>query len=180
MKTTIKDFLIEQTLNDVWYHGSKYNFDKFKLKIGTLLDANYISPIFLTSNLEFAKSHAGYSTPYIYYIKVLTNNIMDFRELPTTYELLMYFDKGKKNADISLKYYELGNSLLNYIENKFPDDNIDRLYNDLLDGDYSSIEQTWVYDWLKQNNYDGAYVIETKILNLLIFDESKIKIIKLL
>ena len=68
---------------------------------------------------------------------------------------------------------------MDYIEDKFTDDNIDRLYNDLLDGDYSSIEQTWVYDWLKQEKYDGAYVIETKELNLLIFDETKLKILSI-
>lgn len=41
-----------------------------------------------------------------------------------------------------------------YIESKFPDDDyIDRKYSSLLSGDYSSIEQTWVYDWLKER-YD--------------------------
>jgi hypothetical protein len=165
--------------NNIWYHGSKEKFDKFKIKNGTLFDANYKSPIFLTSNIEFAKYYAGSYTPYIYKIKVLTDNIMDFRELPSTYDLLMYYEKNKINSDIKPEYYEIGKNLEEFIEHKFPDDDIDKKYNNLLDGDYSSIEQTWVYDWLKLNNYDGAYIIETKELNLLIFDDSKIKILSI-
>jgi hypothetical protein len=174
-----REYLNEQhTVNvNIWYHGSKEKFDKFKLKNGTLFDINYKSPIFLTSNVEFAKYYAGNYSPYIYKVKVLTDNILDFRELPSTYDLLMYYEKNKINTDIKVKYYEIGQNLLDYIEDKFHDDDIDRKYNNLLDGDYSSIEQTWVYDWLKLNNYDGAYIIETKELNLLIFDDSKIKIL---
>ena len=181
ISTTIREYLNEQheILNNVWYHGSKEKFDKFKLKQGTLFDADYTALIFLTSNIEFAKYYAGNYSPYIYKIKVLTENIMDFRQLPSTYDLLMYYEKNKINNDIDIKFYDIGKKLLDYIEDKFTDDNIDRLYNDLLDGDYSSIEQTWVYDWLKQEKYDGAYVIETKELNLLIFDETKLKILSI-
>lgn len=178
--TIIREYLNEQqtTNKNIWYHGSKEKFDKFKIKNGTLFDANYKSPIFLSSNIEFAKYYAGSYTPYIYKCKVLTDNIMDFRELPSTYDLLMYYEKNKINSDIKPEYYEIGKNLEEFIERKFPDD-IDRKYNNLLDGDYSSIEQTWVYDWLRLNNYDGAYIIETKELNLLIFDETKIKILSI-
>jgi hypothetical protein len=181
LSTTAREYLNEQVKNDghIWYHGSKEKFDNFKLKNGTLFDINYKSPIFLTSNIKFAKYYAGNYSPYIYKVKVLTDNIMDFRELPSTYDLLMYYEKNKINTDIKVEYYEIGQNLLDYIEDNFQDDNIDRKYNDLLDGDYSSIEQTWVYDWLKLNNYDGAYIIETKELNLLIFDETKIKILSI-
>ena len=179
--TTIREYLNEQheTLNNIWYHGSKEKFDKFKLKQGTLFDTNYTAPIFLTSNIEFAKYYAGYYSPYIYKIKVLTDNIMDFRKLPNAYDILMFNDKNENKKNIDIKYFEIGNNLLDYLYDKFPDRDIDRMYNDLLDGDYSSIEQTWVYDWLKQENYDGAYIIETKELNLLIFDETKLKILSI-
>ena len=60
----------------------------------------FSSPIFLTSNFEFAKSYAGSYTPYIYKVKVLTDNIMDFRNLPSTYDLLMYYEKNKILYDI--------------------------------------------------------------------------------
>jgi len=176
--TTIREYINEQLIvnDNTWYHGSKEKFDKFKIKNGTLFDMNYKSPIFLTSNIEFAKYYAG---NYIYKIQVLTNNIIDFRKLPSTYDLLMYYEKSKVNDKIGVEYYVIGKNLLEYIEDKFPDDNIDRKYNNLLDGDYSSIEQTWVYDWLKLNGYDGTYIIETKELNLLIFDETKIKILSI-
>lgn len=163
--------------NRLWYHGSKNKFDKFKLKTGTLLDANYTSPIFLSSSEDFAKEYAGHQTPYVYTVKILTDNIMDFRNLPSTYDLEMYNVKGKLNSKSDVKFYEIGNQLLEYIEDKFPDDYTDRMYDNLLDGDYSSIEQDWVYDWLKENNYDGAYVIETRELNVFIFDDSVLKIL---
>ncbi len=179
--TTIREYLNEQLIvnDNTWYHGSKEKFDKFKIKNGTLFDINYKSPIFLTSNIEFAKYYAGNYSPHIYKIQVLTNNIIDFRKLPSTYDLLMYYEKSKVNDKIGVEYYVIGKNLLEYIEDKFPDDDIDRKYNNLLDGDYSSIEQTWVYDWLKLNGYDGTYIIETKELNLLIFDETKIKILSI-
>ena len=186
IKTTLREYLNENLdkdkheLPEYWYHGSKEKFDKFKLKQGTLFDANYTSPIFLSSNIEFAKYYAGQYSPHIYKIKVLSNNIMDFRQLPSTYDLFMYYNKNKINNNKDIHFYEIGNSLLNYIEDKFPDgDYNETKYNDLLDGDYSSIEQTWVYDWLKQEKYDGAYIIETKELNLLMFDETKLKILSI-
>ena len=51
--TTIREYLNEQysQTNNIWYHGSKEKFDKFKLKQGTLFDADYTAPIFLTSNI---------------------------------------------------------------------------------------------------------------------------------
>ena len=179
IRTTLREYLNEQHLHstNIWYHGSKEKFDKFKLKQGTLFDATYVSPLFLSSNIEFAKYYAGYYSPHIYKVEVTTNNIMDFRELPSPYDLFMYYEKNKINTDVDVKFYVIGKQLLEYIEDKFPDRYTDMIYNNLLDGDYSSIEQVWVYDWLKENNYDGAYVIETKELNLLLFDDSKIKIL---
>jgi len=171
------EFILESRKN-VWYHGSPNKFDEFKLKKGTLLDTDYTSPIFLSSDKTFAEYYSGHQDSYIYTIELLTDNIMDFRNLPSTYDLLMYEEKGAKKPNISQEYYEIGKKLLNYIDNKFDEDiDIDRLYNNLLDGDYSSIERPWVYDWLKANKYAGAYVMETKSLNLFIFDEKDIKII---
>lgn len=179
ISSIIVETLSDGTVNDnIWYHGSETKFDKFKLKSGTLFDINYTSPIFLTSNATFAKSYAGYHSPYIYKIKVLTENIMDFRKLPSTYDLLMYFEKNKINNKKEVRYYKIGKKLLDYIEHKYPDDDYNETkYNNLLDGDYSSIEQTWVYDWLKLNKYDGVYIIETKELNLAIFDETNLQIL---
>jgi len=173
----ISQYLNESTTNNIWYHGSNKSFNTFKIKNGTLFDASYQSPIFLTSNKDFAKHYAGHHTPFIYTVQVITNNIMDFKQLPTSYDLYMYNEKNKIN-NINQKYYVIGNNLFNFIEDKFPNDNIDKLYNNLLDNDYSSVEQTWVYDWLKLNNYDGAFITETNELNLLIFDDSKLNIIK--
>jgi hypothetical protein len=178
----VNEVLNEQNTsnNNIWYHGSEENFDKFKITKGTLFDADYESPIFLTSNIEFAKYYAGGKAPYIYKVKVLTDNIMDFRELPSSYDLLMYYEKNKINNEIKVEYYKIGKNLLDYLDSTFPPDvDTDRKYNNLLDGDYSSIEQIWVYDWLKLNNYDGTYIIETKVLNLFIFDENKIKILSI-
>jgi len=178
MITSFNTFINEKfSYPNIWYHGSKFKFDNFKLKKGTLFNTDYIAPIFLTSNKEFASYYAGHKSPYIYTIQLLTNNIMDFRNLPTTYDILMFTNKKENKKNIEEKYFTIGNNILDFIFDKFPNDNIDKMYNDLLDADYSSVEQTWVYDWLKLNKYDGAYIIETKELNLLIFNQSKIKII---
>lgn len=170
--TTIREYLNEQQemSNNIWYHGSKEKFDKFKLKQGTLFDVDYTSPIFLSSNIEFAKYYATGYSPYIYKIKVLTNNIMDFRQLPTIDKL------DDKNV--------IGNKLLDFIYDNWDNEKYnfywsypEKCYNSLTNIDYSDVERTWVYDWLKQEKYDGAYIIETKELNLLIFDETKLKIL---
>ncbi len=170
---TMYDFLNEtnnNNNNNIWYHGSKDKFDNFKLKQGTLFDYNYTSPLFLTSDINFAKAYAGDYTPYIYIVKLLTDNIMDFRKLPLASEI--------KDGDI------IANNLIDFIydnwENKkynfywsYPE----KCYNNLISGEYSEVERTWVYEWLKLNNYDGAYLIETDVLNLLIFNESSIEIL---
>ena len=162
-----------------WFHGSNMKFTNFKYKTGIFNDVNYISPFFLTSDIEFAKYYAGHQTQYIYHIEVLSENIMDFRELPNAYELYMFNENGDKNQ-YSKQKYEIGNSILEYLFDLFGDsDDIDKLYNSLLDIEYSSIEKKWVFDWLKKHNYDGAYIIETKVLNLLIFNASKLNIIDL-
>lgn len=186
--TTIREYLNEQQeiLNNIWYHGSKEKFDKFKLKQGTLFDIDYTSPIFLTSNIEFAKYYASGYSPYIYKIKVLTNNIMDFRQLPSTNDILMYYEKNKINNDIDIKFYDIGKKLLDFIYENWDNGKYnfywsypERCYDSLTSIDYSEVERTWVYDWLKQEKYDGAYIIETKELNLLIFDETKLKILSI-
>lgn len=175
MKTTFENFLNEN--KNIWYHGSSKKFSQFKLKKGTLYDLDYISPIFLTSDKGFAMYHAGYKTPYLYTVEVKTDNIFDFRKLPSSFNLYLFFEKNQKKADFTELYYKKGNNLLNYIENLYPDRNTDSMYNDLLSGDYSSIEHTWVYNWLKMNNYDGCYIIESGVLNLLVFDKSAIEIL---
>lgn len=172
---TMTDYLNENknedNVNDIiWYHGSKEKFDKFKLKKGTLYNLNHTSPIFLTSNLDFATNYAGNYSPYIYKVKVLTDNIMDFRKLPNVVDI--------KESD------EVANSLLDFIYDNFENNKYnfywaypERCYQYLLSGEYSEVERLWVLDWLKINGYDGSYLIETDVLNLLIFDETKIEIV---
>ena len=173
--TRFKDYLNETNINNdnIWYHGSKIKFDKFKLKQGTLFDIDYTSPIFLTSNINFAKAYAGDYTPYIYTIKLLTDNIMDFRKLPEEYDI--------KEDDI------IANNLINFIYDNWDNTKYnfywgypEKCYSNLLSGEYSEVERTWVYDWLKLNNFDGAYLIETGELNVLIFDESSIEILEII
>lgn len=172
-----KQYITEtiKTIPTVWYHGSKDDFDEFKLKKGTLLDSEYTSPIFLTSDVNFAKEYAGYNNPVIYTVKLDNVKLMDFSTLPTSLELYLHEIKGENKYSEDL--YQLGNELLEYIEEKFDDDYTEKRYNNLLSNDYSSIEQTWVYDFLKYKGYAGAYVKETDILNVFIFSPTKIKIV---
>lgn len=75
--------------NDMWYHGSNLNFNDFNLKKGSFLDKDYINPIFLTSDINFAESYGK----IIYKIKILTSNIFDFKKLPSGYDILIFNKK---------------------------------------------------------------------------------------
>lgn len=178
-----KQFLVREKIESpkVWYHGAKNEFDtlEFKLKKGILFELDYISPIFLTDDMEFARAYAGYlKTATVYKVETIPNiNIFDPSILPTDLELYMWQYKGKdKKQDLD---YELGLKLREHLDFIFPEDNTDtsRIYNNVVSCDYSSIEWVWFYDWLKANDYDGCYVYETGALNCFIFDPKKLKIV---
>lgn len=158
----VDKILKEAYETSVWYHGSKYDFNSFKTRKGSFNSTEYINPIFLTSDKDFAKAYAGYQTQYIYTVEVLTDKIFDFNVLVAGYEI------EKTSNKLSINLY-------NYVSKLFYDN--DRYYNNLRTGDYSEIEQEWFFEWLKKNKFDGAYVIETGILNLFVFDPFKLKII---
>lgn len=180
MKGFIKQRLREELNNHsiIWYHGANEGFNEFKIKNGSFLDANYNNPIFLTSNYEFAKAYAGYKTPFIYKIKLSTNNIFDYRLLPSAYDIIMYEDKNIKKPNLN---YNLGIKLYNDILNEEPkgmgSDDPDRIYNLITGGHYQYMERPWFFDWLKKNKFDGAYVKETDVLNVFIFNINHLKII---
>ena len=183
MIPNFKQFLVQEKIEmpKFWYHGAKNEFDtlEFRLKKGTLLDSDYISPIFLTNDIEFARAYSGYlKTATIYKVETVGDiRIFDPSILPTDYDLYMWQYKGKEKK--SGKDYELGLKLSEYIESIFPEEDIDTstIYNNLISGDYSSVERTWFYDWLKSNDYDGCYIFETGSLNCFIFDPKKLKIV---
>ena len=103
---------------------------------------------------------------------------MDFGKLPSSYDLLMFNDYNKRNSEFNDNEYKLGNSLFDTILEKFDDSyNIDQIYNDITSSEYSTIEEDWVFDWLKNNKFDGAFIIETQTINLLIFNPKHLKII---
>jgi len=164
-----------------WYHGSYSDFNEFKLKKGTYLDLNYINPIFLTSDYEFAKYYSRYKNGLIYTIEVLTDKIFDPSKLPTDLNLYYYQNGKVRNANLDYKNYDydLALKLRNDIDSSSEFDNVDtsKYYNGIVFGDYSSIEDTWFFDWLKENDYDGCYVWETGTKNLFIFDPKKLKIL---
>lgn len=162
-----------------WYHGSYSDFDSFKLKKGTFRDLNYTNPIFLTSDYEFAKYYS--KGGIIYTIKLLTDKIFDTSKLPSDLNLY-YYETGKvKNANLTHKNYDydLALKLKNDIESspEFDDLDISRIYNNFVSGDYSYIEDTWFFDWLKKNDFDGCYVWETGTKNVFIFDPNKLEIV---
>ena len=163
-----------------WYHGTYSDFDEFKLKKGTYLDSYYINPIFLTSDREFAYYYSRCKNGIIYSIEVLTDKIFDPSKLPTDLDLYYYeigkIDKIKKPKNYD---YDLALKLRNDIElsPEFKDADTSKYYNGIVFGDFSSIEDTWFFDWLKENDYDGCYVWESGTKNLFIFDSKKLKII---
>lgn len=160
-----------------WYHGSRFDFDEFKTKKGTLFTLDYTNPIFLTTDFEFAKAYAGYKDPVVYTVEILTDKIFDPKILPTDYDLYRY-ELGKDGKKPE-KDYELGFKLRNDLDNdpEFEDVDTSNIYNGIMSGDYSSIEDVWFFEWLKKNDFDGCYVWETKTKNVFIFDPKKLRII---
>lgn len=149
----------------IFYHGSNTEFDNFKIKKGTFLDSDYDNPIFLTTDKDFAKSYGK----YVYSVELVDDvNIFDFRKLEDYWDLTeesygykLYNDLWSGKYD--LKPYDVEDS--------------DEVYKNITIGDYSLLERTWFYDWLKNNHYDGAYVVETRALNIFVFNPDKINII---
>jgi len=179
---TIFRLFEEQIQQDFWYHGSYSDFDSFKLKKGTYLDLNYINPIFFSSDYEFSKYYARYKNGIIYTVKLLTDKIFDPSKLPTDLDLYYYETGNVKNANLNHKNYDydLALKLRKDIDSSSEFENTDtsNFYNGIVFGDYSSIEDTWFFDWLKKNDFDGCYVWETGTKNLFIFDPNKIEIVK--
>lgn len=160
-----------------WYHGSRFDFDEFKTKKGTLFELNYTNPIFLSSDYDFAKAYAGYKDPIIYTVQLLTDKIFDPRKLPTDYDLYVH-EMGKAEKKPG-KDYELGYKLRDFLDNDPENEDIDTatIYNGVMSGEYAGIESVWFYEWLKKNDFDGCYIYETRIKNVFIFDPKKLKII---
>jgi hypothetical protein len=160
-----------------WYHGSRFDFDEFKLKKGTLLDSDYINPIFLTSDYNFAKAYSGYKNPIIYTVEILTDKIFDSSKLPFDSQLYRY-EIGKEDKKPGLDY-ELGFKLRDFLDNDPECEYLDTasIYNQIIGGDYYGMERVWFFEWLKNNDFDGCYLYETRIKNVFIFDPKKLKII---
>lgn len=167
----------------LWYHGSKNQFDEFKLKKGTYLNLNYINPIFLTSDYNFAKYYAGWDaysrfnySSIIYSVEVLTDKIFNPDKLPTDLDLSIFETKGIRKPNLN---YELGLKLRDDIEKDASQlrDYPSRYYNNIVSGDFSSLEDVWFFEWLKNNDFDGCYVKETGARNLFIFNPNKLKIV---
>jgi hypothetical protein len=175
LRKIINYFLLENINSDVWFHGSNELFTKFKTKNGTLHSSTYQSPIFLSSDYNFAKSYTGNPTPVIYKVKILTDNLLDFRTLPFVDEI---------NHNSPSKIDTVAINLINYIEDNWDSPNInfywsypEKVYSYLLSGEHSEIERIWVLNWLKLSGFDGAYIIETNSLNCFIFNPDLLKII---
>lgn len=166
--------LFENFNQNVFYHGSnEKNIKSFKIKKGTFLDPEYDNPIFLTTDKEFA----NYYGKYVYEIHLSNDvNIFDYRQLEDIWNINELSYGYKLYNDLYSGNYD--NLFLPKYKND--DEPYDELYNNIQFGDYSTIEDVWFYEWLKNNSYHGAYITETKTLNLLIFNNEKVnKIVEL-
>ena len=150
------------------YHGSPNDFKEFKLKKGSMFNKKGVSPIFLTTDKDnFAKYYAK-QNGCVYKIELSDDiKLFDFRKLVDWWDL--------KPTDYGYKLY---NDMYSGKYDLTPyNDDIDKLYDYIQSGEYSILERKWFFDWLQDNHYDGSYVIETRTLNLFIFDPKKIRIL---
>lgn len=168
--------IFEFLSQEIWYHGSKVKFDQFKTFINKGNNTTESEqPIFLTSDIEFARAYAGHQAPYVYTVKVNGGRFFGDDKLPTGYDLAVSWDGGVRKEGYN---YELGNKLYDDLEDIFPGyDYLDRTYNDIIGGDWDIIESPQFKQWLKNNEYDGAYLWETRVKNVYVFDPSKIEIL---
>jgi len=107
------------------------------------------------------------------YRKVRDENYWELNESSYGYKLYNDVYSGKYDKYIPKKYKSLYDDNYEYYE-------YDELYINISFGDYSTIEDVWFYEWLKNNDYDGGYVTKTKTLNLFIFNTKKIESIRML
>lgn len=60
MRNIIKKILLESKVNNIYYHGTNYNFDKFNLSNFGTSDNGYLGfGIYLTNDAEMASSYAS-------------------------------------------------------------------------------------------------------------------------
>jgi len=107
------------------------------------------------------------------YRKLRDENYWELNESSYGYKLYNDLYSGKYDKYIPKKYKSLYDDNYEYYE-------YDELYINISFGDYSTIEDVWFYEWLKNNDYDGGYVTKTKTLNLFIFNTKKIESIRML
>lgn len=81
----IRKIIIESTKeNNIYYHGSKYKFDEFKMIDNKTYQDFDVPSWFFTENKEYAKTYGN----YLYSVRLHVNNIFDLTE-PEHYEIFM-------------------------------------------------------------------------------------------
>jgi hypothetical protein len=165
------------TGDDIFYHGSREKFDKFKqvTKAGVELEPT-IQPIFIAENLGEAQGHAT-SAGYVYLVKMLAKaKLFDYRSVYT--ESFEYTDEAQKLVD------DIDAGVLGEFSGKLTckDSNGNRvnksgdeiMYEYIKRGAWDVLESKAFKNWFVNNGYDGWYICGefygTKYRNLAIMN----------
>ena len=158
-------------LNNIYYHGSCYDFDKFE-NIGNNASRTVfgnklsVQGNFITKDKEFAKVFTNPDTHkgcFMYIVKLLSDNIFDLKK-PEHYKLYEIF---LNSDEFPIEDYEQ-EEMEEYIANELP---------------------TWdnypIIEFVKAKGFDGIKLAEfdgnrghVAIESIMVFDPSLLKIIK--
>lgn len=95
--TTIREYLNENYLNDIWYHGSNNKFDMFDLVNNKTYMEIDLPVWFFTKDLDYAKTYGK----YIYKVKLNIHNTFDTSNKKHFNLFIGYLkNDGKTNEEI--------------------------------------------------------------------------------
>jgi hypothetical protein len=159
--------------NYLWYAGSHNYFSKFKnYKKAGVTSKIIKQPIFLSSNVNFAKYYAG-NHGWIYKVHVNLSNTFDGNML-LNYNERYYLDPKTYTSLGKKVYNDIVNNKIWNDGNKDPEGYIKALANRQWD----TLGSPEFITWLKSKGYDSYLEEGEGDLNLGVFDANKLEILK--
>jgi hypothetical protein len=146
--------LFENFNKKIYYHGSNNKFENFENYDNKLWKEINLSVWFFTEDLEYAKTYGK----YIYEVELAIHNTFNTEK--------------KEHFDIFLKHLK---------ENKFSKKDIEKILDEQFFNDLPYWTCDEAFYAAVTNNFDSIFIeeqLEKEVVSIGVFDNSKIKIIK--